>query len=170
MVQAPRPLGWLTPLALALSLALSAPAMAGPGDKPVAQAARTFFQSHMRLAEYHMLGGRYEEALTHFQAVIDKELTLPQKAQGRAEGQRRLRQVKLRAHLGAAVASWKLGRGVEAEALAGAGLKLAEAAGARGPIKQFERFLEDPDEFAERAAPTIKELEERAREAEEALK
>lgn len=187
----------LSALALAgvalMTMTTSAAAQERGSKKEARQATRVFFQSHMRLAEHHMMSGRYAEALKHFTAVIDKEIKLPTRPEQademmgddevfaeekperrRQRGKRgkrgKLLKVKLKAHMGAAAASWRLGEKDQAEGYAAAGIALAEKANAKRGVKMFERFLEDPDKVVDRVAPTAKDLEERLRRAEGILK
>ncbi len=187
------PMRLLAPVALifmVLGVATTASAQ-DKANKKKMKAAKAFLESNMRLANYYMTAGQYSDALRHFEAVIDREIALPNKpmadkdggdedlfAEDKANKRRkkrgggkgkRLTQVKLRAHMGAAVASWRMGKEEQADGYAEAGYELAQKLGKRRAIKMFEKLLEDPDEAAERFAPSLEELKERARRAEETL-
>ena len=171
----------IAPIAIiVIAVSMAGTAVAGPG-KEKKKAAKALFQSHMKLGEYYMLAGQYQKAMGHFEAIIDFEIALPEEADPGAEvfaeggdkarrgGKKKLVRAKLRAHMGAAIAAHRLGEQTKAEAFAEAGVELAQKHGVRRGVKMFERFLDDPDEVAERAGPSVKALEARIKRANEAL-
>jgi uncharacterized protein HemY len=167
-----RTLMFLGVLAIALTTALTA--SAGPGKKN--KGLKAMLQTHMKLAEFYMLDGQYAKAQEHFEAIIVAQLPTKKKTKGpgaevfgddgmkgnkRGGKGKRLAKARVRAYIGAAVAAHRQGNEDEAEAFAEAGIEWAQARGAKKGIKIFERFLDDPDTVADRAAPSVKELNNR---------
>lgn len=156
------------------------------GHKVVKQ----WVDGHMTLGQHYMLLGRYDEARAHFEAVAnldhkalrakfgkpDKgavpeegldELRARKGKRGKAGKGRRARrghkplQIKFRAHMSAAVAAHKAGKGDLAEAWAEKALEFAQSKDFDRGVKIAEKFLEEPDEVAFRHAPSVSELEKR---------
>ncbi len=154
-------------VAAMILILIALPALAGP-DKGGRKAERAVIEAHLKLADYYMLDGQYGEALKHFEAIIDTDLKLPEDPDPGAEAFGKDRRkggkgvhVKVRAHVGAAIAAHKAGDPDKAERIAAAGIELARAHGVKRGVKVLERFLDDPDEVADRAAPTLKALKAR---------
>ncbi len=175
--------------AVAFVAGFASPIEAKPAKKKQAKMMRYWAQAHMQLGEYHLKSGKFTEALQHFQALMALELPPPaensakqgeraerkkgkrgKKGKRKGKNNHKLAQFKLRAHLGAATAHFRLGEEEKSETIARKALGLAQTYKMPRFVKLCEKFLEGPQEVIDRTAPTAAELERRLKKLEKEFK